>query len=342
MRSRYCWRGMTRDLITVADLAARVLVGDGPDDLAGPLVQVDLDSPTDEVDVHRVAASLRPWPGVILGIGAVTSPAAPLVDVIAANVDDPARHAVSRTVGSWPQAASALAALLRSADDRSLMSGLVAESATYSMLQAGPEFGAWLRSRRAGRPSPPDAPIPDPSDLVVATQRGGAWELMLQRPERHNALDRHLRAALHDALRTADASGATMVVLRGAGPSFCSGGDLDEFGSFEDPVQSHLTRLRRHPAAALMALGRDRVSVDVHGACVGSGVELAAFAGTVRARPDAWFRLPEVTFGLVPGSGGTVSLPRRIGRHRTAAMALTGEPVDVATALEWGLVDAVI
>ena len=51
--------------------------------------------------------------------------------------------------------------------------------------------------------------------------------------------------------------------------------------------------------------------------------------------------LPEVGLGLVPGAGGTVSLPRRIGRHRTARLGLTGERIDAATALEWGLVDRI-
>jgi enoyl-CoA hydratase/carnithine racemase len=77
----------------------------------------------------------------------------------------------------------------------------------------------------------------------------------------------------------------------------------------------------------------------VHGACVGAGVELPAFASRVVADPGARFRLPEVAMGLVPGAGGTVSLPRRIGRQRTCRLALTGEWLDAETALRWGLVD---
>ncbi|MDQ6696224.1 MAG: enoyl-CoA hydratase/isomerase family protein, partial [Actinomycetota bacterium] len=53
------------------------------------------------------------------------------------------------------------------------------------------------------------------------------------------------------------------------------------------------------------------------------------------------FRLPELAMGLVPGAGGTVSLPRRIGRHRTAWLALTGASIDAPTALDWGLVDTI-
>jgi enoyl-CoA hydratase/carnithine racemase len=59
------------------------------------------------------------------------------------------------------------------------------------------------------------------------------------------------------------------------------------------------------------------------------------------AAPGAFFQLPEVGFGLVPGAGGTVSLPRRIGRQRTAWLALTGRRLDAEVAREWGLVDEV-
>jgi enoyl-CoA hydratase/carnithine racemase len=83
------------------------------------------------------------------------------------------------------------------------------------------------------------------------------------------------------------------------------------------------------------------VEAHVHGACAGAGVELPAFAAKVSARADAWFMLPELSMGLVPGAGGTASLPRRIGRRRTAWLALSGERIDARTALEWGLVDEI-
>jgi enoyl-CoA hydratase/carnithine racemase len=74
---------------------------------------------------------------------------------------------------------------------------------------------------------------------------------------------------------------------------------------------------------------------------IGAGLEIAAFAGRVVARPDAWFQLPELKYGLIPGAGGTVSLPRRIGRQRTALLALSMQRLSAKTAHAWGLVDAV-
>ena len=129
--------------------------------------------------------------------------------------------------------------------------------------------------------------------------------------------------------------------LRGEGPTFCAGGDLDEFGSRPDPATAHLVRILQSAGRAIDAVA-DRVTAHVHGACRGSGVELPAFAGRVVASADATFGLPEVSLGLIPGAGGTVSLPRRIGRHRTALLALTGRPIDASTALDWGLVDRVL
>ena len=87
---------------------------------------------------------------------------------------------------------------------------------------------------------------------------------------------------------------------------------------------------------------RERVTVRVQGACLGAGVEIAAFAGRVVSQPGAYFRLPELELGLIPGAGGMVSLPRRIGRWRAAYMLLSGRSIPSRTALEWGLVDEVV
>jgi enoyl-CoA hydratase/carnithine racemase len=132
---------------------------------------------------------------------------------------------------------------------------------------------------------------------------------------------------------------APSVVLTGAGPSFSAGGDLDEFGQAEDVGVAHLVRTLRSPAALTHQLG-DRVTARLHGACVGAGIEVPAAAGRVTAAAGSFFRLPEVSMGLIPGAGGTASIPRRIGRHRAAWMAISGADVDLATALAWGLVDA--
>lgn len=164
---------------------------------------------------------------------------------------------------------------------------------------------------------------------------------MLDRPERRNAFGFRMREELYGALEVA-ALDTTVerVELAGEGPVFCSGGDLAEFGQARDLVAAYLVRLDRAPWRLLDRL-RDRVTVRVQGAAVGAGIEMAAFAGRVVAAPQTFFALPEMEMGLVPGAGGTVSVPRRIGRWRAAWMMVSGARVDAGTALRWGLVDAI-
>ncbi len=86
---------------------------------------------------------------------------------------------------------------------------------------------------------------------------------------------------------------------------------------------------------------RQETVAYVHGACVGSGAELAAFCDRVVAADDTHMALPEIGLGLVPGAGGTVSLTKRLGRLRTAWLAFSGCAIDAGTARSWGLADAV-
>jgi enoyl-CoA hydratase/carnithine racemase len=170
---------------------------------------------------------------------------------------------------------------------------------------------------------------------------GDHLAITLDRPEKRNAVSASLRDQLLDALAVAGLDPTIgAVTLAGHGPSFCAGGDLNEFGLVPDPAVGHLVRTGHGLPGAALACA-DRLTALVHGPTVGAGVELAAFAATVVARPGTTFRLPEVAMGLVPGAGGTVSVTRRIGRHRTAAMAIGGRAVPVDVAVRWGLVDRI-
>jgi enoyl-CoA hydratase/carnithine racemase len=234
-----------------------------------------------------------------------------------------------------PLASLALVQLLRLAEGLSLRDAILAESLVYATLQAGPEFAAWLASRER---RPPD---PGNETPVAVSRQGDTLMLRLDRPQKRNAFSAAMRDALCEALHLAlqdESIGG--IGLSGAGPSFCSGGDLDEFGTLPDPATAHAIRSIRSPALLLARCG-PRTRVRVHGACIGAGAELPAFCAHVSAAPDAFFRLPEVAMGLVPGAGGTASLPRRIGRQRSAELALSGRPLDAETALRWGLVDEV-
>jgi enoyl-CoA hydratase/carnithine racemase len=246
---------------------------------------------------------------------------------------------LTQRIDRSPQAAAICDDVLRSQSPGTpTWSGLVTESLAYSTLQSGSEFRDWLARR--GPASAPSTPDP-----VVVERQGDSLSIWLNRPARHNAFSTDMRQALLDGLTVAlhDPS-IRQVVLGGKGPSFCSGGDLAEFGSFDDPATAHIARTRYSPARALDELSTrlgDRLIARVHGQVLGSGLEMAAFCGHVQAEPDSAIGLPELALGLIPGAGGTVSITRRIGRWRTAYLVLSGRTVTAATALDWGLIDAV-
>jgi enoyl-CoA hydratase len=307
---------------------------DALSDPGGSVVLVALDDRSSP-DAAPAPLALATLPAVVVGTSATDMPrGADLVDVVLPPDGDELDATVD-AVAANPLAAVALALVLRGSELRSVAEGLQLESAVYGTLQGGPEFAAW----RAGSPVHP--PRPEAGPAVAVHRDGDRLELVLNRPAVRNALDSRMRDELVAGLAIAAGDPSVAEVrLRGAGPAFCAGGDLDEFGSRPDVATAHLVRMTRSPARAMAAVA-DRLVAHLHGACFGSGIELPAFAARVVARPDTVVGLPELSLGLIPGAGGTVSVTRRIGRHRTAWLALTGRTIDAATALEWGLVDEI-
>jgi hypothetical protein len=298
------------------------------------------------VDPEALAA-LRRAPTVVVLVGEpgrVPPELVDAVDVALTATPDPPRPwhdaplgPILERLADQPLAGLALASLLRVSEHLPVWEAVAAEAATYGMLLGSDAHRRWLDQR----PPPPGHPSGDGRDPVSATYRRDVLSVTLDRPEVHNAVDTALRDRLVEVL---DSAGPVDWIhdidLRGRGPSFCSGGDIHEFGSVPDGATSHAVRLTRHPGLAVHRQA-ERVTAHVHGHCIGAGIEIPAFAARVVAAPRTQIRLPELGMGLVPGAGGTVSLPRRIGRHRTAWLALSGATIDAATALRWRLVDAV-
>jgi hypothetical protein len=311
-----------------------------------PLTTVGLDDAGKRAD--------RPLPPLPPGLGRVVvgyarrPPVSPAVadafDVLVTDGDDQpsgwartddARRTLANlgaTCAAQPLAAVALAQVLRVGSRLSVEEALVAESCTYSTLLGGPEFAWWQRQHQRPRRRLS-------TDPVLTSVDGTTMTVTLNRPETRNAYSATMRDSLVDALRGAAVAGLR-VILRGNGPAFCSGGDLAEFGTTADPATAHAVRIARSPGLLLHRLGA-ATTAYVHGPCVGAGTELPAFCARVVATPATTFRLPELAMGLLPGAGGTASLPRRIGRHRAAFLALSGAPLTAAGALHWGLVDDV-
>ena len=333
-------------LDSATELISGFLVGttDAADFLDEPMLVIDVGSGERSAEVE-VPVTL---PSVVVVVARAAAPpmSARSADVALTEVTDPpppwvqvddveaALESLGARVAAARRAAVTLVELLRSGRDRPVEEGLLLESAAYSMLQAGPEFQQWLAAR---------APAParvDAGPTVLVRRTGDRLDLTLNRPEVHNAYSRLMRDELCQVLTVVAGDPALTLRLLGAGPSFCSGGDLTEFGTSPDPVTAHLIRTGRSPARLLAAIGA-RGQALIHGSCAGSGIELPAFTGYVQARPGTRIWLPELGMGLIPGAGGTVSLPLRIGAARTAWLALSGERITAGTALRWGLVDAV-
>ncbi len=234
-----------------------------------------------------------------------------------------------------PIASAVLVQVLRAVRGLTVDDALTVESLAYATLQSGREFAAWRASR-------PVRTKPRREEEIVLLQRNGdRLDIVLNSPETRNALSVPMRDALTDAFKlVAMDKGIRAVHVTANGPCFSAGGDLDEFGTANDLAEAHSIRMLRMPARYLAAHA-DRYRIHVHGACIGAGIELPAFAGRLTAKSDAFFQLPEVAMGLIPGAGGCVSISRRIGVQRTAYMAILGERFSAERALAWGLIDAI-
>jgi enoyl-CoA hydratase/carnithine racemase len=276
-----------------------------------------------------IAGALPPFP--VIGIG---NPAHPLAFRLDALLEEPISvGALIRQVTRAPHAAAVAIQLLRALEGMDVEPALSLESCAYGMLQGSTEFGAWLAAR-------PRAPT-SPQGRLTLERHDSALHITLDRREAHNAIDRHLRDQLSEAFSLAELDREIRSIkLRALGKVFSTGGDLEEFGTTRDPATAHLIRSRSLPAR-MIARRAQILDVHVQGACIGAGLEMAAFARRVSATSDAWFQLPELSMGLIPGAGGCVSVPRRIGRQRAALMILSGRRINATTALRWGLVDAI-
>jgi hypothetical protein len=303
--------------------------------LSDPSGLVVLTKPDGSVPDAGASDLLASHPCVVVAVERHPAQVLGLADIVLEGGDAAALDDTLAAVDRNPVAATSLVMCLRQAPLEAEQ-GLIAESATYSLLQSGAEYRMWLAAR-AVTPARPEV-----AAAVRIERHGDRLDLILNRPAVRNALNRTMRDELLEGLSLAAAdSSITQVVLSGEGESFCSGGDLSEFGTFTDPASAHLIRLTTSIGRAINLLG-SRLVARAHGPCAGSGVELPAFAHRFEVRSDFKAMLPEVGMGLIPGAGGTVSITRRIGRQRMALLAVTGMTIDAETALDWGLVDGII
>jgi enoyl-CoA hydratase/carnithine racemase len=180
------------------------------------------------------------------------------------------------------------------------------------------------------------------TDLLLREDAGGVATLTLNRPDQYNALSSALLAALQSAVHgLADDPSIRVVVIAGAGKAFCAGHDLKEIHEHADPafVKDVFERCRQ----LMMALTRlpQPVIARVHGPAYAAGCQIVAQCDLAVAAAEARFATSGVNYGVFCSTPG-VPLARNVSRKRAMEMLLTGEPIDAATALAWGLINRVV
>jgi enoyl-CoA hydratase/carnithine racemase len=180
-----------------------------------------------------------------------------------------------------------------------------------------------------------------PAVLYEKFDRGRVAVISLNRPDVLNAYNVAMRDALYEALLAVrDDPEVRVMLLRGNGPAFCTGGDLHEFGSAPSPVVARRTRWRRDVWGTLWNLPKLTIAA-VHGFVVGGGFEMALLCDQCFASDDARFSLPETGLGMIPGVAGTQTLPRTIGSAKAMQLILTGNSLTAREARRLGVVNRV-
>lgn len=183
-------------------------------------------------------------------------------------------------------------------------------------------------------------PHTDYGNLLVR-EEGGAARIVLNRPDKRNALSLELIEELIAALREASTHRDTRaIVIEGAGPAFSAGHDLSEMIG---RPREFLVQLFDRCSAMMQTIheARQPVIAKVHGIATAAGCQLVAACDLALATEGTRFATPGVKIGLFC-STPMVPVSRAVGRKRAMQMLLTGEPIDAATALDWGLVNRVV
>jgi 2-(1,2-epoxy-1,2-dihydrophenyl)acetyl-CoA isomerase len=181
-------------------------------------------------------------------------------------------------------------------------------------------------------------------ETVEVNRDGAAVKIALNRPERMNAWSEGLSQDLLTVLREVAADETVRaVMLTGNGRAFCSGADLKD--GADDAVAGKLdtyTTLTRwyHPIVTTIRQMPKPVLTAVNGPAAGAGLSLALAGDLVVAAESAYFMLAFVGIGLVPDGGASLFVPSRVGFARAAEMAMLGERVSAAKAVDWGLINS--
>jgi enoyl-CoA hydratase/carnithine racemase len=177
---------------------------------------------------------------------------------------------------------------------------------------------------------------------VIYEKEGPLAIVALNRPKMLNAYNVEMRDDLYEILcAVRDDPEVRVMILRGEGSAFSTGGDVSEFGSAPSPTKAREIRWRRNVWGTLLNLSQPTIAA-VHGFTVGGGMEMALLCDMCIAADDTIFFLPETGLGMIPGVGGTQTAPRAIGLGRALDMVLTGKRINAEEARSIGLANRVV
>lgn len=186
-------------------------------------------------------------------------------------------------------------------------------------------------------------------EMIRIEQRAGVLELVLNRPDKRNAINLEMYSQLAQALeRAARAEGGRVLLVRGEGKLFSSGIDVTTFLLLADKYgpnwQQQMRTITHDFQAVLNRLERLELPTValIHGHCLGLALELALACDIRIAAEDSLLGLPETKLGMIPDVGGTTRLTRLIGPGRAKELIFTGRAISAAQAEQWGLVNRVV
>lgn len=171
---------------------------------------------------------------------------------------------------------------------------------------------------------------------VLCRSDGAVLHIVLDKPDKLNAVNTPMLIALRDAVRAAAGDDSVRgITLTGAGRAFCAGGDLsgEETEGATAAAAEAIEAITESP---------NPVVAGVRGAAVGVGCPLALACDLAVVAESAFFQLPFTKVGLMTDGGASALVPAAIGRARAARMALLGEKISATTAFEWGMISHVV
>jgi enoyl-CoA hydratase len=179
---------------------------------------------------------------------------------------------------------------------------------------------------------------------VQLTVNEGIATLVINRPKQLNALNKQTLAEISEAFESMrNDDGVKVVIMTGAGEkAFVAGADIKEFANFSGVQGSELAKTGHMTVFNSIEEFSKPVIAAINGFALGGGLELAMAAHVRIASDNARMGLPETSLGVIPGYGGTQRLPQLIGKGRALEMIFSAKMIDAATALNYGLVNAVV